>query len=370
MKRVLYIGGFELPDKNAAAQRVMANGKLLRMMGYDVSFIGVTKEKGFQQIDSYEGFNSMSIEYPTNTKKWLYYILIFVPFDVIRSYNPDYVILYNFPAVASLRILKYCHQHNITVFHDVTEWEQTDGYTPRDLIKRLDTVIRMKYCNKRMDGVIAISHYLYDYYEKKVNTILVPPTVDLTDKKWDRDRVITSSEVVKLVYAGSANSKTKDRLDYVINAVTQVKNISFAIVGMTEGDYERVFGRLPEEHSNITFLGKISHREAIKEVASADFQMLIRNDSLKNRAGFPTKFVESMSCCTPVIATLSSNLKDYLFEGKNGFVVDDYHPLKLVLNKVSQLSPGERDQMKYYCRDNNGFDYRYFQIEFSKLFLD
>ena len=40
-KSILYLGGFELPDKNAAAQRVMANAKLLGEMGFDVSFIGI-----------------------------------------------------------------------------------------------------------------------------------------------------------------------------------------------------------------------------------------------------------------------------------------------------------------------------------------
>lgn len=38
MKRVLYIGGFELPDKNAAAQRVLSIGKAYRLLGYDVLF--------------------------------------------------------------------------------------------------------------------------------------------------------------------------------------------------------------------------------------------------------------------------------------------------------------------------------------------
>lgn len=40
---ILYIGGFELPDKNAAAQRVVANAKALRDLNYNVVFIGITK---------------------------------------------------------------------------------------------------------------------------------------------------------------------------------------------------------------------------------------------------------------------------------------------------------------------------------------
>ena len=33
---VLYIGGFQLPEKNAAALRVVANAKILRELGYRV----------------------------------------------------------------------------------------------------------------------------------------------------------------------------------------------------------------------------------------------------------------------------------------------------------------------------------------------
>ena len=40
---ILYVGGFELPDKNAAAHRVLSNGKILRDLGYKVVFIDVDK---------------------------------------------------------------------------------------------------------------------------------------------------------------------------------------------------------------------------------------------------------------------------------------------------------------------------------------
>ena len=42
---VLYVGGFELPDKNAAAHRVINNAKILRELGYRVIFCGVDREK-------------------------------------------------------------------------------------------------------------------------------------------------------------------------------------------------------------------------------------------------------------------------------------------------------------------------------------
>ena len=40
---VLYIGGFELPDRNAAAQRVFGIANALRKLGYNVVFLNALK---------------------------------------------------------------------------------------------------------------------------------------------------------------------------------------------------------------------------------------------------------------------------------------------------------------------------------------
>ena len=45
MKTIIYIGGFELPDKNAAAQRIIGNSYALKELGYEVIFLGVSKSK-------------------------------------------------------------------------------------------------------------------------------------------------------------------------------------------------------------------------------------------------------------------------------------------------------------------------------------
>ena len=42
---ILYVGGFELPDWNAAAHRVVANAMIFRAIGYRVLLLGVTREK-------------------------------------------------------------------------------------------------------------------------------------------------------------------------------------------------------------------------------------------------------------------------------------------------------------------------------------
>ncbi len=45
---ILYVGGFELPDKNAAAHRVLSNGKIFRELGYNVVFIDVDKSLQYE----------------------------------------------------------------------------------------------------------------------------------------------------------------------------------------------------------------------------------------------------------------------------------------------------------------------------------
>lgn len=367
MKKVLYLGGFELPDKNAAAQRVMSNAKLLREIGFEVSFIGISKdiERAPRIVD---GFVSNPVTYPANPKEWGHQILTFVERKRILEYHPEYVVLYNFPAIASLRVLNVCHKHGIKVIHDLTEWESNSGWSPVDIIRKIDINLRMRYCMKKMDGVIAISRFLYEYYKAYTEVILVPPTVDLTAKKWNRNRKLCSGDQIRLIYAGNAGFGAKDRLDIIVKTVANYPKIKLDIVGMTEADYLKGYGDLPLLCNNITFHGRVSHIDAVTVVQNSDFQLLIRESNLKNNAGFPTKFVESMTCCTPIIATLTSNIGDYLINGVNGFIVDDNHTLDNILKHISRLSSNEMVKMKTACKNITIFDYRSYKTTFECLF--
>lgn len=367
MKSVLYIGGFELPDKNAAAQRVIANAQLLREMGFDVSFIGVSKDlKCAPEIVN--GFTSNPVPYPTNIKQWALQILTFIKSQEIINRRPEYVVLYNFPSIASLKILNACHKHGIKVIHDLTEWESVEGFSPRELIKKIDICLRMHYCIKKMDGVIAISQFLYNYYKKYTNCIIIPPTVDLANPKWQRDRILAHDSVIKLIYAGNAGLGQKDKLDLIINSLRQFPTLQFDIIGMTLKEYQKSFGKVPSDITNINFHGRVSHKKAVEAICKADFQVLIRENNLKNNAGFPSKFVESISCCTPVIATLTSNINDYLQNGRIGFIVSKEQPLEDVFKLILTLSKDQICAMKQACRSLTCFDYRNYKEEFSKIF--
>ena len=363
---ILYLGGFELPDKNAAAQRVLSNARLLRRMGYDVTFVGVSRDINNAPTEV-DGFKSCPVSYPSSTVQWIHHVCTFIESDFIINRKPDYVVMYNFPSVASLRIMKACHKNGIKVIHDVTEWEANKGWTPGTIIRKADVYIRMRYCMKKMDGVIAISRFLYDYYSSKVKTILVPPTVDLEAPKWNRDRKLTANSPVTLVYAGSPGVGVKDRLDIIVDEVRNHQSLRLVVIGINEGQFYDSFSRPREVLTNVEFKGRLPHIEAVKAVCDADFQMLIRDHNRKNDAGFPTKLVESMSCGTPVIATVFSNITDYVKDGINGFLVNGNTTIGEVFKRVSALSSEEIISMKQNCIGMDVFDYRSYQNEFREL---
>ncbi len=366
MKSVLYIGGFELPDKNAAAQRVMANAKMLREMGYEVSFIGVSKDMA-NAPKEVDGFASNPVKYPTNVKEWVRQIISFADTKEILNRKVDYVVLYNFPSIASLRILWACHKKGIKVFHDLTEWESSIGWSFREIIRKLDIFVRMHCAVPKMDGLITISRYLYDYYKKSTFCVMVPPLVNLSDAKWNRERTLTAGDPVRLVYAGTAGFGNKDRLDFVLDALKGKRGIALTVIGMTKAEYEGGYGKVVPEDVDVEFKGRLPHLEAVRIVQESDFQILVRESNLKNNAGFPTKLVESFACCTPLVANLTSNIGDYLKDGVNGIVVPDLASLPQVFDRIAQLPKAEILSMKGACRKMDSFDYRNYKEELTKL---
>ena len=193
--------------------------------------------------------------------------------------------------------------------------------------------------------------------------------VDLKDGKWERGRSLNVGSPIRLVYAGTAGAGQKDRLDLIIREVSKLSRIHMDIIGMTKDQYESSFGQLPASLTNISFHGRVPHKVALEAVKNADFQFLIRDNNLKNNAGFPTKLVESMACGTPLIATPTSNICDYIKDGENGFVVSEQRTLNSIISTIPDLQKDQILKMKRRCLNYDGFDYQNFKEEFKLLFV-
>lgn len=373
METVLYIGGFKLPDKNAAAPRVINNGKILRELGYDVVYIDVADqaskniEKNHKICD---GFSAYSIKYPSGAE-WIKYLTSISDFKKIYKKCQDvgYVIAYNYQAIAFLRLKRFCKRHNIKLISDCTEW-----YGKSNFIKNFDTDLRMKYIQKSIDGVIAISSFLEDYYKRSTKTLLLPPLTDPDSPEWER--VEKEDDILTFSYVGSPG-KNKDRLDMIINALSAIKTereYVFNIIGITKEQYLEFHNEhkevLEEMEDKIRFLGRVPKKDALIHLKSSDFSVFFRSDTIVSRAGFPTKYAEAVTSAVPVITNLTSDLGRYLKDGENGFIIKDYSEdaIKDAFFKALNTTDDELKKIKEVCNKNRDtFGYRNYKDAFGEF---
>lgn len=383
-KYILYIGGFELPDKNAAAQRVIANAKILTELDYKVILIGTDKtiDNSTPFLETkmeYEGFIYYSVNYPKTIFEWISHLTTIKSIHQFDDQSISHIIAYNYPGLSLVRLQKYCKKKNILLLADCTEWYEAKGNFVFSLIKGLDVYIRMKIVQPKLDGLIVISDYLYDYYKTKVKNIVnIPPLVDVSMEKWKGLDHRIDKNLVNLVYAGSPGGQ-KDRLDKVVSALEKLReqgtvNFFFNIIGLTLEDYTKIYGTGSLPHSFeafIGFKGKLPHLIVLKEVAKSSYQIFLRDNNLTNTAGFPTKFVEAISAGTPVLANSSSNISEYLIAGKTGFLLNSNSEVNLVRDLDVAINKGEDviSGMKSYCAESAMFDYRRY-LETFRLFFD
>ncbi len=393
-KTIIYIGGFELPDKNAAAQRVLSNAKIFRELGFNVVFIGMDKtlpstvhiEKTKSEV---EGFEFWSLPYPSNKKLWLRYITSteYLKYIITQVENVYAIVCYNYPALAQYRVNIMCKQKKIYCIADATEWyESSGGGILFNTIKWLDTNFRMRYVHLKVDGIITVSTYLTHFYKEKNCTIVELPTLyDI--KKFNfiiKDE--GKDKTVKLMYAGSAfnlervdkdRSNIKDRLDKIISTLDKVyasqTNFILDIYGLTEKNYLAVFPKhreiLQKLKQHIVFHGRQPHTKIIESIQKSDFTIFIRNLDRVIEAGFPSKFSESISYGTPVISNMISNIEPFIIEGKNGFILslkdEDARIAQMIT--ILKINNQEIRRMKHYCSIHKIFDYREYITPVNKF---
>lgn len=373
--KVLYIGGFELPDGNAAAQRVIANAKILVELGFEVRLVGLSKTSQ-KEIFEYEGLSCQNYLYPEALDKWLKYLCSIKAYStLIQEWKPELVIAYNYPAVALWRLLHYCRNNGIKLVADCTEWYQGRGNFFFNLLKNSDTTLRMKVVQPKLDGIIVISKYLYNYYaDKNSHVLLLPPLVDKANPKWEIASQSREEYVnLKLLYAGTTSRK--DRLDIIIKALRRIVpqlpfDVELDIIGMEKEKFQKLYPSIGEIPNYVRFHGRLPHQQVLTMLANHDYQIFIREETRPNMAGFPTKFVESISSGTLVLTNYTSDLSDYLKASVNGYPLDISSEKSLEESLLIALKVNKKDikRMKDNL-DTNFFDYHKYMSQ-SYQFLD
>lgn len=278
-----------------------------------------------------------------------------------RKTKPKCIITYGGLSPFMHRVLRWANKQSVPVIADVVEWYDGSHITGgRFGPFHLSSEMAMRWYFPRCQGVIAISSYLEKYFSKYCMTTRVPPLVDSCVINSPHDEKF--SEPLRVVYAGTPGKK--DLLGAVVQGVrlvtTDPKKIVLQIIGPSSKDVENSYGgNLPD---NIEVVGRVSQQSVSKFLANASFSVLLRQPERFAHAGFSTKFVESMSVGTPVIANLTSDLGEYLRDGENGIVCPGCTPedFAFALRRALVINDQDFKAMRFSAsataRDSFGYD--------------
>ena len=178
-----------------------------------------------------------------------------------------------------------------------------------------------------------------------------------------------------LAYTGSPGHK--DLFDHYLEATLQIdpagKKLLLKVAGLTEADILK-YPAMKKRGLNtvppcVHTIGKVSHDSAVALVREADFSILLRKPTRVAKAGFPTKFVESLAVGTPVIANITSDLEQYLKDSETGLVCEDYTVGAFIrsIERAFKLSHDDFAIMRRSARKiaEEYFDYRVYVDKFK-----
>lgn len=330
---VAIVGPFGFPDGGAAARRILGLAQSLKLGGVNaVIASGQGRDRGEIAVGNIHGFSVHSI--PERTYEGLPRALKHLAYVGMGARTvrwleeqeslPSAVVLYSGYSPYLLRLIEWTRKRKVKLVFDAVEW-----YDPASLVGwlspyQLNIELAMRVLVPKARNVIAISSFLDSYFrERGCRTTIVPPTLDVrgTEAELSRPR----SEVLRLVYAGSPGNK--DHLAAVVQAVRELAveghQLHLAVVGLTAAEFLGGAGAespSPSVGGPVSFLGRLSHADSIRMVRDADFTVLFRRDARYSRAGFATKFVESLAVGTPVIANVTGDLHRYHIDRVTGIV--------------------------------------------------
>lgn len=350
---IAYVGPVACPEGGAAAQRILGNAKALVGAGYDVVIVsGQRAGPEGEVFDVAPGIRCASVN--ERDAEHLPKVLRYMRYTVMGARSrswldkqgslPDAVILYSGYSPYLLQFTGWARRRGVALLFDATEW-----YSAPSLLGFLaspylwNTEFAMRVLIPRLDGVVAISRALENYYSAKgLQVCRVPPLFDPAQRAPSFPEA-DGRGPLRLVYSGSPGRK--DLLDTVIETVIRhdaaTGRVQLEIVGLSEAELRRrapLRQRGGEIPASLRAHGRVSHERSMQLVGEADFQVFLRHVNRVSTHGFPTKFVESLALGTPVITNITSDLADHLRDGETGLICPQ--PTQATLEATLQRALG------------------------------
>lgn len=389
--KLFYIGRIGYPN-NAPGLRVYNNACILNDIGYDVSVICLKREEDTQlgaQLNPQIRYNFISnLETVSKGRMQSFKNLCNLVFGVktyrqlrtlIDTEKPSVIILYNDLLPLSVYLKKLCRKRGIKLVADVTEWYDNDNLKQKaaDYIVPFLTDKRIRYVDKMVGNIIAISPYLREFYlSKKCNVLFEPPVFEIQKGLKIAKYNYSDKPVINFLYAGSAGNK--DIIAPFVEALKSVNiggvRIRLDILGLDDDFFKLMDMNVSDfETYGIYNHGRVSHDEVKSFLYRADFSLLLRHNRRYAKAGFSTKLAESMAHGVAVFANRVGGAETILDNGIDGFAIDSTDKESIIsnLDKLLSMSDDQIVEMRKnaYSKALELFDLDKYKQKF-KQFLD
>ena len=276
-------------------------------------FVGKYSSAGsniFSKIGILFGFNQPSVRFLKQQKS--------IPFAVILQ-APSLSLYF--------QVRLWCRKNNVQLILETMEWHERSFYR-RQFIKWLEAEFRMRVIQRLHTRIIVISRYLENYYMRCDKMVYrLPPLLDTHDPLWMPRNIERNDSVLKLIFSGSTS---RDRQDIILGGLLRAKSEGLRVVmeyvGSTRKQMESMLSNqhlLDALGSSVVFHGLIPFEEVPDLLAQADYAVLLRDDARWSRACFPSKIPEFLSLGIPIICNLTSDLGEYICDGREAFVVNE-----------------------------------------------
>lgn len=392
--RAIYIGNFAPSRMDAQTQLIIGNCKILKELGFKVTLVcndsDVVERGEDYHYSILDGFECYSLKFSKSIQGALasrdMFELVKSILETVGSNSIAYVICYGSLgfAVQMHWLSRWCKKEKIKIIANCADLPDVKhGSGVERFVKRIDRDLRNYSIASQMDGLIAVSGYIKQFFSQRSNypIAVIPPLKDT--KELDEYVFPPREKIKKIAYVGVPfpidgrkvdESAYKDRIDLFIDLLCSAtcRDWRLDIYGMTREQYSCVVTRhvdlLKKYQNQIVFHGRVGHDEALRVVADADYSVVYRLKNRMTMAGFSTKFVESVSCGTPVLMTDTSEYIKYAEKGVPCVILDleSAEQRKRALEDALRQTPDEMIEMKERCRNSHAFDYR----QYTQLMRD
>lgn len=374
-KHIIYVGGFRLPDGNGSAIRAIDISNLLGEIGYTTHVGGLINsdvklsDKIF--LWDYSILNGKKIPRDSNISP------IISKIQQIGKNNLKAIIAYNYAPIAFYKLYSYCKTNDIKLIADITEWYLIDG-KPSFLkyLRMLLTTWRIKYISPKCDAAFVAVSEMKSILGMNDNIIVLPQVSSISKSK---NKYWPSYDIIKLVFVGYVGSYfTKEIMNVFIKTLHEIKNkvrpFKLSLIGLSKQEaliFDKSLKDIIQESSEwLNFHGKISNKEAKRELSKAHYSVFIRPNNRVSQFGFPGKVKEAFDAGIPILTNNTGDLNKYIQTKVNGFILEGFTLEEFIPQLTSILQMDEEDyrKIKVSCSNENPFYQQNFKLKLKDIF--